>query len=58
MRGKISNGLHCCLPTTFCLIITRGAASNAGAEGLIVNCTDLDFCFIKFHLIQAKEVIS
>lgn len=58
MRGQISSGFHCGLPTTFCLIITRGAASSARAEGLIVNCTDLDFSFIRFHLIQAKEAIS
>lgn len=58
MRGEISNGFHCCLPTTFCLIITRGAASNVEAKDLIVNCTDLDFCFIRFHLIQAKKAIS
>lgn len=58
MRVKISNGFHFCLPMTFCLIITKRAASNAGAEGLIVNFTDLDFCFIRFHLIQAKGAIS
>lgn len=58
MRGKISRGFHCCLPATFCLIITRGAASHARADGLIVNYTDLDFFFIRFHLIQATEAIS
>lgn len=58
MRGKISNGFHCCLPTIFCLIITRRPASKADAEGLTVNCGALDFCFIRFHLIPAKEAIS
>jgi hypothetical protein len=36
----------------------KESCQNAEAEGLMVSYTDLDFRFIRFHLIQAKEAIS